>query len=211
MLRKNRYLFGDDTLTIAQIWQRLCPDSTEYRFLVPEGWGKNLALDAEITSSHPASADGLKMLIDNDGFTAWTSAKGDTLPVLALRWKSPVRFNRLIVFNLYTQSRGTACGCNAAKMVVLEIPHPKNPDSIIAAYELNLPEPTEACFLSSDRKGQVCFYIPSAKPVILEFPEINTDIIRIRVKQTCWLDPAYEYFSEELDCSLSEIMLFLAR
>ncbi|MEO0079985.1 MAG: hypothetical protein ABIK44_04850 [candidate division WOR-3 bacterium] len=149
------------------------------------------------------------MVVDNNGFTAWSSAKGDTLPVLTLRWKSPVRFNRLIVFNRYTQSRGTACGCNAVKRVVLEIPHSQKPDSIIAAYELSQPEPAAACFLSSDRKGQVCFYIPSAKPAILELPEINTDIIRIRVIQTCWLDPAYEYFSEELDCSLSEIMLFL--
>lgn len=70
------YLAGNDTLTIEQLLDSLFPDSTDYRFLPPENWGANLATNARLLCLDSLSLTGIEALIDGDGFTAWTSAKG---------------------------------------------------------------------------------------------------------------------------------------
>ncbi len=194
-LETPRVIWDKDTLSLEQLIDSIFPDSTTYRFLPPPDWGVNLTTTALSSSADARSATGLERLTDGDGFTAWTSAPGDTRAVLIFNWEKPVTFNRLVVFNRYTDAKGTAGGCNAVKTLVLEVP---GADTPLFRQELNLLEPSGVCFPTIDGKHQVCFFIPANQPAILI----------LRVKHTCFNELAWEYWADELTCALSEIMLF---
>ncbi|UCG42931.1 MAG: hypothetical protein JSU73_13915 [candidate division WOR-3 bacterium] len=200
-------LLDGDTVELDSALARLCPDSSDFVFEPPESWGENLALSASVTVDSAAYQPGIEALTDGDPWTAWSSKPGIEKPVIELSFEQPVEFNRLVIFNRHTHAWGTAGGNNAARRIRLQV-DPSAEDSEAYVREIELTGPVPLCLRQASGVGQVCFFIQDTSHDVFELPDLESRHLTLEVTGTSVQDIGRETWPEQVNCALSEVMLF---
>lgn len=202
-------LLDGDTVELDSAFPRLNPDSSDFVFEPPESWGENLASLADVFVDSAAYQPGIEALTDGDPWTAWSSKPGIEKPVIELSFEQPVEFNRLVLFNRHTYAWGTGGGNNAAKHARLHVDQ-VGPDAKAYIRELDLTCPAFTCVERASGTGRFCFFVRNPEPDIFELPLLKSRFLTLEVTETCVRSIARGEHADEVNCALSEVMMFYA-
>jgi len=200
-------VFGDDTIPFLQALKKAgYPDSADYKFIPPGNWGKNLSLKAKVYCDDGSRDEELRKLVDNEPYTAWTAKKAH--PSIVFKFEKPIEFNRIVIFNRYTDAWGTGGGCNSVKKIEISAYlSDKKPPVFIDTF--NLTAPRAICFKLVG-KGQICTFIPNKNPDIFEIPKTKALLIKFSILESYYKQETLKGLKlrNPPTTALSEIMLF---
>jgi hypothetical protein len=209
------FLFGQDSsfeLSREEISKRISelpPADEDFKFEIPSGWTTNLMNNSQILMiSHGESIDSAKKIIDGLPSTTWTSNTYKKDMEIVIDLGAEKMFNRLVIFNLHTEERGTGGGNNATKALRVYISKINDADYFILLNEFILSGPNAICFKVTGG-GQICSFVDRKEPNIFTLKEVRARFIKLLLQKAYWNEfvpnPWKSYFS------LSEVMLFFAK
>jgi hypothetical protein len=194
----------------ADVYKKIAammPKDSDFKFIAPPGWGENLMQSAIIQSvSKGESAEKVKRMIDGQPATTWASSNYKPSPVITFDLQKVAVFNRVVVFNRYTESRGSAGGNNAVRELEIRISPTDKREDMRMLKTLELVGPRSACIKMGE--GQICFFIDNTEPQIFEMPETQARLVEVVPKTAFWGEEAPEEWKSSV--AVSEVMLFNA-
>jgi len=195
-------------LSREEIFEKLAeldPQESDLVFDVPEGWSNNLLADARVIYvTDGENIDSANKAIDGLPLTIWKSNNYQVNTEIIFDLQVQRQFNKLVVYNLHTDARGSGGGNNALKQFQLFISNESNEKSFVPIGEFTLTAPKEVCF-SQKGGGHICAFINNKKPDVFDLDEINASTIKIVLQSAYWKEAARD---EWKSFALSEIMLF---
>lgn len=184
------------------------PADGDFRFDPPAGWGDNLMRGARVVSiSTNESLTEAGRLINGVPSTRWQSVRADLQPAITFDLGRVARFNRLVVFNRCTDSRGTGDGNNATREIgLLATATPDARDfRLLGNFALRGPRP----FCVKVGEGQLCTWIDDPRPTIIELKPTRARFVRIVLQRSFWNIDVGEDLRKTI--ALSQVLLFDAR
>ncbi len=192
---------------MAQI-KSLSPKDEDFRFNPPAGWSENLLKEAKIVAaSEGESVDSLRKIIDGSGATLWKSNRYTPSPEVLIDLTRPVQFNRLVIFNRFSESRGTGGGNNATRELQVWVSPDSNVNHLKKLATFTLSGPNPVCFKLKN-KGQVCVFIDNKEPDIIETTPTTARLVKLVFKSAYWGEVALEEWKTSV--ALGEFMMFYA-
>ena len=186
----------------------LRPKKSDLRFETPDGWSSNIMNDAKLISiSDGETIDSVKKIIDGLPSTTWESNTYKPDMEIIIDLNSERQFNKLVVYNLFTDAQGTGGGNNATKQLAIFTSQKKDGHTFTLLDELELPGPRAVCFKRIGG-GSMCTFIDEKEPEIFDLKEAKARYIKIRFKSAHWTDLAIN--KAGLSYALSEILLYQA-
>lgn len=202
----------DIGLEMNEIMSRIksiTPKDKDFKFEAPSNWSENLLDDAVILeTSKGENIVNVNKIIDGLPATTWQSNIYNPKPEVLIDLRKVIKFNRIIIFNRFTDSRGTGGGNNAAKELQVLTSKDNNTNSLKSVGTFTLSGPKAVCFKKKG-KGQVCVFIDNKDPNIIEIEETEGRLIKLIFNAAFWGDAALEEWKTSV--ALSEIMLFQAK
>ncbi|MGB7623727.1 MAG: discoidin domain-containing protein [Terriglobia bacterium] len=194
----------------AEIYKKIAammPKDSDFKFIAPRGWGENLMKSAAIQSvSKGESVEKAKLMIDGQPATTWASSNYKPAPVITIDLQTVAVFNRIVVFNRYTDMRGSGGGNNSVHELEIRVSLTGNREDMRVLKTLELVGPKEACIKKG--AGQICFFIDNTEPQVFEMPETQARLVEIVPKTAFWGEAAQEEWKSSV--AVSEVMLFNA-
>jgi hypothetical protein len=167
----------------------MMPKDSDFKFLPPQGWGDNLMKSATILSvSKGESVQKAKLIIDEQPATTWTSSNYKPAPVITFDLHRVAVFNRIVVFNRYTDARGTAGGNNAVHELEIRVSPTAKREDMRVLKTLKLLGPRSACIKKG--AGQFCFFIDNTEPQVFETSLTPARLVEIVPKTAFWGEAA---------------------
>lgn len=145
-------------------------------------------------------------MIDGDPATTWASSNYKPAPVITFDLQRVAAFNRTVVFNRYTEARGTGGGNNAVRELEIRVSPTNKREDLRVLKTLELIGPRSACIKKG--AGQICFFIDNTEPQVFEMPETQARLVEIVPKTAFWEETAREEWKSSV--AVSEVMLFNA-
>jgi hypothetical protein len=184
------------------------PKDAEFRFDPPASWGSNLMQDARLisVSTGESLADAAR-LIDGNPATHWQSNRAGDHPALTFNLGAGKEFNRIVVFNRFTDCRGSGDGNNATRVLEILVSDGSASDAFISLGRFSLKGPKPFCIKTDS--GQMCTWIDDPAPTVLEIPETRARYLMVVLVASFW-----EPHVPPETCStiaLSQILLFHAK
>ncbi len=199
---------SNDEQMMAEIEKKiiaLTPTDADFKFEAPAAWGANRMQSASIVNTNEGeSLQAAKLIIDGEPATTWVSAKYTPRPTITIDLKQETAFNRIVVFNRHTTSRGTGGGNNAARELVVRVSPTNDRKDLRLLKTFELSSPKAVCLKKG--AGQICFFIDNTKPEVFEVAKTKARLIEATVQSAHWADGALEEWKSS--CSMSEMMLF---
>jgi len=197
-------VYDDSTLKLKIM--SLAVTEEEYLSKVPSQFGKNLLFNAKcIYCNQQAAINTTQKLFDDNPFTTWESRKYTPRPVLIIDIGRRAKFNKLVIFNKFTDSKGSGGGNNALKNISLYIADSNQPENFrkIDDYELHGHIPR--CFTLKNGL-HFCMFFNDPEPNIFEFRTSEARYLKFVLNEAFWS----RFLPDSLwtNIALSEIMLF---
>ena len=145
-----------------------------------------------------------QLIIDGQPATTWASNRYTPTPTITFDLQRVVTFNRIVVFNRYTDMRGTLGGNNAAHMVEIQVSATDRLEDLRILSTIDLKGPKSACIKNGN--GQICFFIDNTEPQDFVVTATQARLVQIAPKTAYWGERALEEWKSSV--ALSEVMLF---
>ncbi len=186
--------------------RKLFPKDKKFRFKPPKSYGSNEMYGAVIKSvSEGESGKDAYAIIDGQPATTWKSVAYYKKPEILIDLKEEKKFNTVVIFNRYTDMRGTGGGNNAAKRIEIYI-SPSEDESGLRLYALlDLEGPIPQCITYNERR--CCFFIDRTAPQIFRKEDATARLILLKFIDAHWAEKDIPD-NWRSSFSLSEIMLF---
>jgi hypothetical protein len=185
----------------------MTPKDSDFKFTAPQGWGQNLMESATVELvSKGESIERAKLIIDGQPATTWTSSRYSPSPVITFDLQRTSVFNRIVVFNRYTEARGTGGGNNAVHDLEIRVSRTSRLKDMRVLKSLQLQGPRSACIKKG--AGQVCFFIDNTEPQVFETPLTQARLVQIIPRTAFWGEDAPKEWKSSV--AISEVMLFNA-
>lgn len=184
------------------------PKDADFRFDPPANWGSSLMRDARLISiSTGESLADAARLINGDPSTHWQSNRAGDHPILTFDLGADKDFNRIVVFNRFTDCRGSGDGSNATRELEILVSSEPDSNAFISMGQFSLRGPKPFCVKADD--GQLCTWIDDTTPTVLKIPDTRARYLRVVLVGSFW-EP---HVPPELrsTIALSQILLFHAR
>lgn len=182
------------------------PDPGDFQFDKPSGWSSNLARNADFAAANPsAESDSFSKINDGQPASSWESKKYDPKPEVVLDLGERATLSKLVIFNKYTDARGTAGGNNAVSKVEVQVSEGGQGTSYRTVGHYEIEGPKQLCF---PRKGggQVCTFIARTAPSILDLNDTKARRVKLVLEEAHWGKAALSTWKSSV--ALSEVMLY---
>ena len=154
------------------------PDDEEFIFNNTEGWEKISLFSASITMvSDGEDIIEAQKIIDGKINTNWKTNNYYSKPEVVIDLSEVKEVSKIILFNRYTNARGTGGRNNALKILELSYSNEKESD-FKSLGQYNLDGPKAVC-AKIKGGGQICTFIDDTSPNIIEIP--RTDEIEFTI------------------------------
>lgn len=184
--------------------QNIVPKPGDYKFTIPPMWTDNLASEAEIVETSPTeTTDATANILDGDYTSYWKTNTYEKGTYALIDLGKITEFDRLVIFNVYSDARGTGGGNNSLKKFEVVVSNELNGFKSIGEYEIKGPK---AQCIKKSEGGQICFFIHNTSPEVVELPKTSARYVKIILKEAYWGESAFDEWKSSF--SLSEVMLF---